>query len=79
MHRRRRQVNPFGDTAQAGNQLAHLEPHKQSTVTWFCTLAVLDLNGSRVALHIRNGPDDLVPAKVAGSDLQDNIFEIGAP
>jgi len=79
MHRRRGQVDPFGNTTQAGDQLADLEPHQQTAVAGLSSLAVLDLDGGRIALHLGNGADDLVPTEVAGGDLEDDIFEEGTP
>ncbi len=78
VHRRRRQIDPFRHAAQAGDELADLEPHEQAAVAGLGTLAVFDLNGRRIALHLGDGADDLVPAEITGGDLQDDVFQKGA-
>ena len=79
MHRRRWQIDPFGDPAQAGDQLGDLVPHEQAAVAGFCSLAVFHLDCRRIALHLGDGPDDFVPAEVTGGDLQDDVFQVAAP
>jgi hypothetical protein len=50
---------------------------KQTAVAGLGALAVFDLDGRRVALHLGNGADDLVPAEIAGGDLEDDVLENG--
>ena len=69
------QAHARGHAADCGDELVHLVPHQQAAVAGLGALAVLDLNGAGIFLHLGDGVDDLVPAEVAAGDLQDDIFE----
>ena len=56
--------------------LRYLGSRQKSAIARLCTLADLNQHTGWIRHHVRNGLDDTVPAKVAGSNLQDEILEI---
>ena len=66
---------PWGHAANGRDELVDLVPHEQAAVAGLGTLAVLDLDGAGVFLHLGNGVDDLVPAEIAGRDLENDVLE----
>ena len=69
------QADTGGNPANGGDQLVHLVPHEKATVAGFRPLSVLDLDGTGVLLHLRQGMDDLVPTEIAAGDLEDDVFQ----
>jgi hypothetical protein len=69
------QADPRGHAADGGDKLVDLVPHEQAAVAGLGPLAVFDLDGAGIFLHLRNGVNDLVPAEIAAGDLQDHVFE----
>ncbi len=69
------EINVHRDTADSGNKLQYLVGHQKAAVPRLCTLAVLDLDGTRILNHIRQGMDDLIPSEVAGCDLRYEILQ----
>ncbi len=64
-----------GHPANGGDELVDLVPHQQTAVAGLGALAVLDLDGAGVFLHLRDGMQDFVPPEVAGGNLQDDVLE----
>ncbi len=71
-----RQQVGAGYPADGLNVLSDLGRHQQAPVAGLGALADLDQNSCRIFDHVGHGLDDAVPTEVAGSDLQDHIFEI---
>ncbi len=62
-----------------GDELVDLVPHQQTAVAGLGPLAVLDLDGAGVFLHLGQGVDDLIPAEISAGDLQDHVFQEAGP
>ena len=71
---RTRQVDAGGHSPDGGNQLIDFVPHQQSAVSGFGTLPIFDLDGTGILFHVRDGMNNLIPAKIAAGDLQDDVF-----
>jgi hypothetical protein len=54
----------------AAIKLIDLMPHQQAAVAGLGPLAVFDLDGAGILLHLRQGVNDFVPAEIAAGDLQ---------
>ncbi len=74
MGRGARQVDTGGHASNSRNQLVDLVPHQQTAVTGFGPLAIFDLNGTGIFLHLRDGVNDFIPAKIPARNLQNHIL-----
>ncbi len=75
MVRRAEQVS-LGYTADRLDVFCNLAGLQQATIAGLGALADLDQDTGRIFNHVRHRLGDTVPAKVAGSDLQDHVLQV---
>ncbi len=74
----RRVQGGLGDAAYGLDVGADLGRRQQAAVAGLGALAYLDEHAAGIGLHAGHGPEDAVPAEVAGGDLEDHVLELVA-